>query len=130
LIGIPAVTTTIAFFVPVLLVKPSGEFARRVDAFFQKLATPIDTTTELGESGVSGRGQLALVGKVTTGMGLACFLLVIASSAGRNRLIVGIYAVVTTLVGLAFIAAGRVPAETGEVRSEPPVIKTEPVIDR
>jgi hypothetical protein len=40
-------------------------------------------------------------------MGLACFLLVLASSAGRDRLIVAIYAVVTTLVGLAFIFTGR-----------------------
>ena len=37
LIGIPAITTTIAFFVPVLLIKPAGEFAQRVDAFFRKL---------------------------------------------------------------------------------------------
>jgi hypothetical protein len=109
LIGIPAITTTIAFFLPVLAVKPAGDFAKRVDAFFAKLATPIDPTTELGTAGVSGRGQLALVGKVTTGMGLACFLLVLASSAGRDRLIVGIYAVVTTLVGLGFIFTGRTP---------------------
>src|SRR2546423_2157006 len=110
LIGIPAITTTIAFFLPVLVVKPAGEFAKRVDAFFAKLATPIDPTTELGTAGVSGRGQLALVGKVTTGMGLACFLLVLASSAGRDRLIIAIYAVVTTLVGLAFIFTGRAPS--------------------
>jgi uncharacterized sodium:solute symporter family permease YidK len=110
LIGIPAITTTIAFFLPVLAVRPAGDFAKRVDAFFTKLATPIDPTTELGTAGVSGRGQLALVGKVTTGMGLACFLLVLASSAGRDRLIVAIYAVVTTLVGLAFIFTGRTPS--------------------
>ena len=116
LIGIPAITTTIAFFVPVLLIKPHGEFAQRVDAFFAKLKTPIDTSTELGEVGVSGRGQLALVGKVTTGMGLACFLLVVASSPGRDRLIVGIYAVVTTLIGLAFVVAGRVPTESDKER--------------
>jgi len=71
LIGIPAVTTTVAFFAPVLLIHPQGEFAQRVDAFFRKLNTPIDPSTELGAAGVSGRGQLALVGKVTTGMGLA-----------------------------------------------------------
>src|SRR5215216_1605122 len=117
LIGIPAITTTIAFFVPVLLIAPEGEFARRVDAFFQKLKTPVDPQTELGPMGVSGRGQLALVGKVTTGMGVACFLLVAASSAGRDRLIVGIYAVVTTLIGLAFVAAGRVPTESDKTQS-------------
>jgi hypothetical protein len=116
LIGIPAITTTIAFFTPVLLLKPSGEFAQRVDAFFAKLSTPVDTATELGATGVSGRGQLGLVGKVTTGMGLACFLLVIASAPGRDRLIIGIYAVVTTLVGIAFIAAGRVPTESDKTR--------------
>jgi SSS family transporter len=110
LIGIPAVTTTIAFFIPVLLIKPQGEFAKRVDAFFAKLERPIDPVTELGSAGMSGRGQLALVGKVTTGMGLACFLIVLANSAGRDRIIVGIYALVTTVVGLAFVAAGRTPA--------------------
>lgn len=108
LIGIPAITTTIAFFVPVMLVKPAGEFARRVEAFFKKLETPIDTEKELGETGVSGRGQLAIVGKVTTGMGLACFVMVLFSEAGRNRMLIAIYAAVTTLVGLAFVAAGRV----------------------
>src|SRR6266540_1745996 len=42
LIGIPAITTTIAFFIPVLLFKPADECAGRVEAFFQKLATPIN----------------------------------------------------------------------------------------
>jgi Na+/proline symporter len=127
LIGIPAITTTIAFFIPVLLISPEGEFARKVDAFFQKLRTPIDPATELGEAGVSGRGQLALVGKVTTGMGLACFLLVAASSPGRDRWIVGIYAVVTTLIGLAFVAAGRVPTESDKTRAE--AIAAQPISD-
>ena len=75
--------------------------------------------------GVSGRGQLALVGKVTTGMGLACLLLVAASAAGRDRLVVGIYAVVTTLVGLAFIGAGRVRNKSDEPR--PQTVTAEPV---
>jgi hypothetical protein len=109
LIGIPAVTTTVAFFLPVMLFKPTGEQAERVKAFFKKLDTPIDTATELGDVVFSGRGQLALVGKVTTGMGLACFLMVLASSPGRDRVITAIYAFVTTLVGLAFVAAGRNP---------------------
>src|SRR5918911_1774300 len=38
LIGIPSVTTTLAFFIPVLLFEPRGEFAARVSAFFKKLA--------------------------------------------------------------------------------------------
>ncbi|MEO8436372.1 MAG: hypothetical protein ABI596_15835, partial [Pyrinomonadaceae bacterium] len=119
LIGIPAITTTIAFFLPVLLIKPRAEFARRVDTFFEKLETPINTATELGLASMSGRGQLALVGKVTTGMGLACFFMVPASSAGRDRLIVGIYAMITTLVGLAFVIAGRVPPGSATVGAEP-----------
>jgi Na+/proline symporter len=127
LIGIPAITTTIAFFIPVLFIAPVGEFARRVDAFFAKLKTPVDTATELGATGVSGRGQLALVGKVTTGMGIACFALVAASSPGRDRLIVGIYAVVTTLIGLAFVAAGRLPTESDKTRAQ--AIAAEPVSD-
>jgi Na+/proline symporter len=130
LIGIPAVTTTIAFFVPVMLITPEGEFGRRVDAFFEKLKTPIDPATELGASGVSGRGQLALVGKVTTGMGIACFLLVAASAAGRDRLIVGIYAVVTTLIGLAFIGAGRVPTESDKTRAQTVAVKPVSVLDK
>jgi Na+/proline symporter len=130
LIGIPAITTTIAFFVPVLLIAPEGEFARRVDAFFQKLKTPVDPETELGPTGVSGRGQLALVGKVTTGMGVACFLLVAASAAGRDRLIVGIYAVVTTLIGLAFIGAGRVPGKLDKTPSQTVAAEPVSVIDK
>ena len=115
LIGIPAITTTIAFFIPVMLFKPTGEFAELVDAFFRKLATPINTETELGAVGFSGRSQLALVGKVTTGMGLACFLMVPASSSGRDRVITAVYAIVTTLVGLAFVGAGRVPQASGTI---------------
>jgi SSS family solute:Na+ symporter len=119
LIGIPAITTTVAFFVPALAFKPAGEFARQVDAFFKKLETPIDPATELGTTGVSGRGQLALVGKVTTGMGLACFLMLLASSPGRDRLIVAIYALVTTVVGVGFILAGRMPpTKTETLKSE------------
>lgn len=127
LIGIPAVTTTIAFFIPVLLIRPTGEFARQVDDFFARLNTPIDSDTELGTAGVSGRGQLAIVGKVTTGMGLACFLLVIASAAGRDRLIVAIYAVVTTLVGLAFVAAGRAPSTEAPISVDPVATAAVPV---
>jgi hypothetical protein len=84
----------------------------------------------LGATGVSGRGQLALVGKVTTGMGVACFLLVAASAAGRDRLIIGVYAVVTTLIGLAFIAAGRVPTESDEVRSQTVAVEPVSVIEK
>ncbi|HEX6626192.1 MAG TPA: hypothetical protein VF064_20920, partial [Pyrinomonadaceae bacterium] len=109
LIGVPAITTTVGFFVPVLLIKPTGEFAGRVSAFFKKLATPISPATELGESGMSGRGQLAIVGKVTTGIGLACFLMLLANTSGRELLITAAYAVVTTVIGLAFVVAGRTP---------------------
>ena len=126
LIGIPAITTTIAFFLPAALVAPSAEFAARVGAFFAKLATPIDPSTELGEAGVSGRGQLAIVGKVTTGIGVACFLMLLATATARDRTIVAAYATVTTLAGVAFVAAGRrprlaaaaEPALAGELRAE------------
>jgi hypothetical protein len=91
------------------LIQILGEDAERARAFFRKLDTPIDTATELGAASFSGRGQLSLVGKVTTGMGLACFLIVLVSSPGRDRMITAIYAVATTLVGLAFVAAGRSP---------------------
>ncbi len=121
LIGIPAVTTTIAFFVPAFLLKPEGKFAERVAAFFARLATPIDPMTELGDSGVSGRGQLAIVGKVTTGIGLACFLMLPASAQGRDRVIITVYAIATSAVGLVFIAAGRAPKPQGRTESLPAV---------
>jgi solute:Na+ symporter, SSS family len=107
LIGVPAVTTTVGFFLPVLLIKPRGEFAERVADFFRKLATPIDPDKELGDTGMSGRGQLAIVGKVTTGIGLACFLMLFANSSGRELTITLIYASATTLIGLGFFFAGR-----------------------
>ena len=102
-----------------LLLRPKGEFAKSVEAFFKKLETPINTATELGTTAVSGRGQLALVGKVTTGMGLACFLMVLASAAGRDRMITAIYAVATTVVGLAFVAAGRAPQAPDRLAGRP-----------
>jgi len=107
LIGMPAITTTVAFFAPALLVKAEGKFAERVTAFFTKLATPIDPNTELGSGGMSGRGQLAIVGRVTTGIGLACFLMLAVSGTNQERAITLIYAMATTLTGLAFVAAGR-----------------------
>jgi hypothetical protein len=63
-------------------------------------------------------------------MGLACFFLVVASAPGRDRLIIGIYAVVTTLVGFAFIAAGRVPTESDENRSRPVAVEPVSVIEK
>ena len=117
LIGIPAITTTIAFFVPALTIKATGAVARQVSDFFARLATPIDPATELGKTGVSGRGQLALVGRVTTGIGFACFLMLLASAPGRDRSIVFIYALVTTLAGLAFVAAGRAPKPASDTEA-------------
>jgi len=117
LIGIPAITTTIAFFIPALTIKATGAVAQRVSVFFARLATPIDPATELGNTGVSGRGQLALVGRVTTGIGLACFLMLLASAPGRDRSIVFIYALVTTLAGLAFVAAGRAPKPASDTEA-------------
>ena len=124
LIGIPAITTTIAFFIPVLLFKPAGEFAERVEAFFEKLETPINTATELGATGVSARGQLALVGRVTTGIGIACFFMLLAAAPARDRTIIAIYAIATTSIGLAFVAAGRAPQQISDV-GEIPVVSTE-----
>ena len=125
LIGIPAITTTVAFFLPVMLFRPAREDAERARAFFQKLDTPINTATELGATSFSGRGQLSLVGKVTTGMGLACFLIVLVSSPGRDRMITAIYAVVTTLVGIAFVAAGRAPRVPISKGAEPSLVAEE-----
>lgn len=124
LIGIPAITTTIAFFIPVLLFKPAGEFAERVEAFFEKLETPINTATELGATGVSARGQLALVGRVTTGIGIACFFMLLAAAPGRDRTIIAIYAIATTSIGLAFVAAGRTRQQISDA-GEISVVSTE-----
>jgi solute:Na+ symporter, SSS family len=122
LIGVPAITTTAAFFIPVMLYEPKGAFAERVAAFFKKLRTPIDPEKELSGVGMSGRAQLAIVGRVTTGIGLACFLMLLASEAGRPRTIIALYAAATTLAGLCFVLVGRAkrrgvgaetPAEAG-----------------
>ena len=107
MIGIPALTTTAAFFVSALSWSSSGPFADRVARFFATLATPIDPIVELGRAALSGRGQLALVGRVTVGMGLAAVSLLLAAHGGHDRWIVGLYALSTTALGAAFIAAGR-----------------------
>jgi hypothetical protein len=51
-------------------------------------------------------------------MGLACILMVVASSPGRDRMITGIYALITTVVGLAFVAAGRTRRRPAPVSPE------------
>src|SRR5207245_11800514 len=126
LIGIWQMSTAIVFSFPVMLFEPTGDLRQSVLASFPKLHTPIHTETELGAVGFPGRGQLALVGKVTTGMGLACFLIVVLSSPGRDRMITAIYAVVTTLVGLAFVAAGRSPQSSAPI---PNVVEPRAVVE-
>jgi len=118
---LPEIATTIGFFAPVLLIEGKGDFYEHVAKFFSQMARPIDPSTELSRTGISGQRQLAIVGKVTTGIGLACFLIVLASAPGRDRLIIVIYSIATTAVGLAFIIAGRVPLPTGRAKVIPAV---------
>jgi solute:Na+ symporter, SSS family len=113
MIAIPAVATTIAFFAPALAIRATGPFAARVATFFSLLATPVDPQRELGHAALSGRAQLAIVGRVTTGMGLACFAMLMTSATPRDRWITGLYALTTTALGVAFIFAGRTRAEPG-----------------
>jgi solute:Na+ symporter, SSS family len=106
MIAIPAVATTIAFFVPVLAARRARPITDRVQGFFSRLATPVDPAAELGDAPLTGRSQLTLVGSVTMGMGLASFVLLLVTSSARDRLIVALYALFTTLLGAAFMAAG------------------------
>jgi len=105
MIAVPAVVTTIAFFAPALLFRPDGRRAERVASFFRTLATPIDRAQELGDAPLTGRDQLALVGRVTTGMGLASTVL-LAFTGGRDAWVVALYAFATTSIGIAFVLAG------------------------
>jgi len=106
MIGVPAIATTVAFFAPALIGSPTGRLAERVARFFRTLSTPIDRRAELGDAPLSGRDQLALVGRVTTGMGVASALLLGFAASGRESLIIGVYALSTTALGVAFILAG------------------------
>src|SRR5206468_12174810 len=106
MIALPAVATTIAFFVPAFATRRARPIADRVNRFFARLATPVDPAAELGDAPFTGRRQLALVGRVTVGMGLASFVLLLVASGPRDRLIVALYALFTTLAGAAFTAAG------------------------
>jgi solute:Na+ symporter, SSS family len=107
MIGIPALATTAAFFLAALAWERGGEPRPEVRRFFARLARPIDAAAELADARFSGRRQLALVGRVTLGMGLASFGLLATAPDGRSRAIVALYAVATTLLGAAFVAAGR-----------------------
>ena len=107
MIALPALTTTLAFFVSAFAWETTRPIADRVRRFFALLSTPVDAKAELGEAPLSGRRQLALVGSVTTAMGLASSLLIPLPGAGRGRLIVLAYAMATTLLGLLFVIAGR-----------------------
>lgn len=107
MIALPALTTTLAFFIPAFAAQTHRALADRVRRFFALLATPIDPATELGDAPLSGRRQLALVGRVTTGMGLLASLLVVLPAPGRDRLVVLAYAIATSGLGLIFVAAGR-----------------------
>jgi Na+/proline symporter len=118
MIGFPAITTTVAFFAASFVPSASAEAARRVRRFFEKLATPIDPGAELGEAKLSGRRQLALVGRVTTGLGVAAFALLAAEGDAVSRAIVALYGATTTLLGLAFVVAGRMPRSVSIPRVE------------
>ena len=43
------------------------------------------------------------------GVGLACFPMLLANTSGRELTVTAAYAVVTAVVGLAFVVAGRTP---------------------
>jgi hypothetical protein len=60
-------------------------------------------------------------------MGVASFLIVLVSAPGRDRIITLTYAIVTTLVGCAFIAAGRVPGAAAVTpgRADPALVVEE-----
>jgi solute:Na+ symporter, SSS family len=119
MIALPALTTTLAFFIPTLFWPASRSLTRRVRRLFTQLATPIDVEAELADAALSGRRQLALVGRVTTGMGLAALLLVSLPAGDRDRLIVVGYAIATTLLGVAFVLAGRSPGERSDMEHQP-----------
>jgi hypothetical protein len=120
MISIPALTTTVAFFAPALLVEARGEIARRVAEFFADLRRPIDPELELGDSGPSGRSQLAIVGRVTTGMGLACFAMLPVAGSARDGWIIGLYALATTALGVAFVLFPHLPiGERARAAREP-----------
>jgi hypothetical protein len=106
MIALPAAATTIAFFVPAFAARHARPIADPVNRFFTRLATPVDPAAELGEAPLTGKRQLALVGRVTVGMGLASFALLLVASGTRDRLIVALYALLTTLAGAALTAAG------------------------
>ena len=112
MIAIPALATTIGFFVPALLDRSNGRVSERVRRLFAVLATPIDAAVELGEAPLSGRQQLALVGRVTMGLGALSLLLGFAATGVRDLGIVALYALVTTALGAAFVALGRVRPAT------------------
>jgi Na+/proline symporter len=113
MIGIPALATTLGFFVPALLTRSHGARVATVARFFARLATPIDPAAELGEAALSGRRQLALVGRVTMALGAVSFLLLLAVPDGRSRGIVAVYGLSTTLLGAGFALAGRQRSGTG-----------------
>ena len=111
MIAIPAAATTIAFFGPVLAIRARGAFAERVATFFRLLATPVDPERELGEASLSGREQLAVVGRVTAGMGLACFAMLATTGPGRDRWLIGLYAFATTALGIVLVLLATSRAE-------------------
>jgi len=116
MIGIPAIATTIAFLAAALATRTAPRPAA-VERFFAKLAMPIDPARELSDTPFSGRRQLALVGRVTMGLGLASFALVFAEADPRSRAIVALYGLSTTVLGLGFVLAGR--------RAGPPAVEQE-----
>lgn len=107
MIGIPAITTTIGFFLPALWTRARDARAASAARFFERLDTPVDAATELGDAALSARRQLALVGRATLALGGLSFLLLLAAPDRRGLAILLVYAVSTSLLGAAFVAAGR-----------------------
>lgn len=107
MVGLPAITTTVAFFVPALWTRARGTRDASVTRFFERLATPVDAAVELGDAALSGRRQLALVGRATLALGGLSFTLSLAAPDRRGLAIILLYAVSTTLLGAAFLVAGR-----------------------
>jgi len=92
------------YFLPGLFLKARGGYKKSLEAFFDKLATPV-SPEEIGDSQATDVGSFMITGWTTVGMGIAACFLVFLDLPLTGRLINLSIGGMITLIGIFLLLA-------------------------
>ena len=104
--GVGSISAAI-YFLPGIFIKARGEYKRKLEAFFTKLATPV-SAQEIGDSEATDTGSFLITGWSAVFMGVAASLLSFLDIPFEGRLINFILAFMMFAIGVSLLAACRI----------------------